>query len=162
MTSRGGDISQQHGFRVESIDHKIKTPITIQVSNSQPSPRPGTRERTARRCPYTLKLTFAIAKEQCLLRVTRSPLVRIHSRIYVTIHYEKIEPAVVVKIKKACAPTQKWNRDFTDSRLKRHVSEIVVAVVVIKHVRIIGEVGDVKIHAPVIIVITNGQAHSRL
>src|SRR6185369_4525501 len=162
MSTRRCDIPQHHRLCIEIVDDEIEFAVTIKISNCKTTSRPRVSQRTAGRRSDTFKLPFLISKQQRLLRVTRSPLVRISSRINMSIHNEQVEPAIVVIIDKTRAPTQKRNRNFTKSGLKRYVCEIVVAVVVIKNVRIVREVGDMKIDAAVVVIITDGETHSRL
>src|SRR5215470_15654626 len=126
---------QKNRRAVEIIDHEIETPIAIEIADREPASGPRIRERTSRRRADPLKLAVQIPKQQRLLRVTRAPLMRIDLRVHVTVHHKQIQPAIVVVIDKARAPTEKRNRHFTQTGLKSYVSKIRVAVVVIEHVR---------------------------
>src|SRR5215211_1439071 len=131
------NIAQHNRLRVEIIDHQIKSTIAIEVSYRQTSSGPRIRQRASRRRAHSLKLALDVAEKQRLLRVTRPPLMLIDSRINMPVYDKQIQPAIVVIIDKTRGPTEKRNRNLTKARLKRHIREVVIAVVVIKRIRII-------------------------
>src|ERR1700752_5216200 len=134
MTTRRSYIPQHHGLSIEIVDYQIELAIAIEIADCKTSSRPGVGECVSGRRSDALKLSLQVSKQQRLLRVTRSPLMRISRRINMSIHKKQIEPAVVVVIDKTRPPTQERDRHFTKARLKRYVGKIVIAVVVIKNV----------------------------
>src|SRR2546423_14195796 len=98
MTARGSNIAQHYRFRVKIVDDEIEPAIAIEISDCESSSGPRVGKRVPRRCTNALKLPLHVAKQQRLLRVTRSPLMRIDLRINMTIYHKKIQPAIVVEI----------------------------------------------------------------
>src|ERR1043165_4842109 len=162
MSTRRRHVLQHHRLCIEIVNNQIEPAITIKIANRKPTSGPRVRKRIPRRRTHSFKLSLHIAKQQRLLRVTRPPLVLISRGINMSIHNKQIEPAIVVVVDKTRSPTQKRNRNFTKPGLKCYVSKIVVAVVVIKNIRIVREVGDMKIHATVVVTITNSESHPSL
>ncbi len=50
---------------------------------------------------------------------------------------QQVFPPIVVKVEKTCPSAQKWNCDFAVPSLKRYISEVAVAVIVVARVRVI-------------------------
>src|SRR6185369_7179916 len=161
-TTRRSHIPQHDRLCIQIVDDEIELAIAIKIADCKTTSRPRVRKRISGRRSHTFKFPLQISKQQRLLRVTRSPLMSISSQINMSIHNKQIEPPIVVVVDKTRTPTKKRNRNFTKPGLKCHVGEVVVAVVVVKNVRIVREVGDMEIDAPVVVIITDSETHSRL
>ena len=79
-----------------------------------------------------------------------------------TIRHDQIQPTVIVIIQEAGAPTKKRKCDLAESGEISHVSEIRIAVIVIKHIRIVREIRDLETDPARVIVITDRNSHPRL
>src|SRR5215813_3695480 len=79
-----------------------------------------------------------------------------------TIPHDQVAPPVVIVVDKCGSPAEKGDCRLADAYLKRNVGEICVTVVSVERVRIVGKVRDMKIHAAIVIVIADRQAHTRL
>src|SRR5215467_3585207 len=86
----------------------------------------------------------------------------VDSGINVAIGEKQIEPAVIVIIEEAGAPTQKWNGRVCDTRGIAHISKTGLAVVAIECVVVVGKVGDRKIHLAIAVVVADSNSHRRL
>src|SRR5207245_2488852 len=135
VSTRSGDILQDTRLPVGVVDDDIQSAIPIQIANRQTPPAPGVSQATARRGADALELAvLQIAKKQRLLSIARSPLIIVDDGVNMSVRHDQIQPAVVVIIYEAGAPTKKWERDFAEPREISHVCEIRIAVVVIKHI----------------------------
>ncbi len=112
MTICSRNIPQHHRLRVEVIDHEIESTIAIEISDCETSSGPRIRERISGRRADALKLPFHVPEEQRLLRITRTPLMRVRRRVNMTIDDEQIQPTIVVVVDEARAPAEKRNRDL--------------------------------------------------
>ena len=75
---------------------------------------------------------------------------------------DQIQPAIVVKIDKASAPTKKRKRDLAESGQKSYIGKISIAVVVIEHVRVVRKVCNVETDTARVVIIADRDSHSRL
>ena len=75
---------------------------------------------------------------------------------------KQIDPAVVVVIEKLRAPADVRQTHRRDLRGVRKIGERVFAVVMIKRVVFVGEVGDEDVELAVVIVVAGGHAHAAL
>src|SRR6266446_4940890 len=134
MASRSGDILQNTRSRVVVVDDDIQATVAIQIGNRQTAPAPGVSQAAAGRGPDAFELAvLQIAKKQRLLSIARSPLIIVNHGVNMSVRYDQIQPTVVVIVYKAAAPTEKWERDFTEPREISHVREIRITIVVIEH-----------------------------
>ncbi len=72
-----------------------------------------------------------------------------------TVGDQHVFPAVVVVIEKSRAPAEERQRQVALARLKRHVAEIALAVVVQHRVVVVGKIRDVEIDQPIIIIVAD-------
>src|SRR5581483_1595792 len=91
----------------------------------------------------------------------RSPVLSVHLRIDMPIHYEKVQPSIVVVIKESCSPSKKWNRGFCDAVLIGSVRKIPGAIVPVQRVVIIRKGCVVQIDGSPMHQIACGNSHRR-
>src|SRR5260370_41247228 len=75
---------------------------------------------------------------------------------------EDVFPAIVIEIKKSEAPSQKWDCDFSNARLKCHIREVRSTFILIESEVVVGEIRDVEGELAVIRIIANRQTHGGL
>ncbi len=80
-------------------------------------------------------------------------------RVDMTVRSKQIEPAVIVVVEKSIAPPYERNCCLRDAGLVTHVRKAGVAVVVVKHLVVIAEIGDKKADQPAVLVVARGDAH---
>src|ERR1019366_3707139 len=97
-----------------------------------------------------------VVEEQGPLGPGGAPVVLVHFGIDVAVHFEQIEPAVVVVVDKTIAPANKGNSDLRDSHVVAHVGEAGVSIVVEEHLVVVSEVGVIEIDQSVVLVIAGG------
>src|SRR5438105_7260920 len=148
MTGRRGDIAQYGGFRVDIIDNHVQSPVAVEIANGQSSTAPR-RRQTASRCRTdAFKLAVAqILEQQSLLSIAGAPLMLVDDGINVPVRDHQIQPTVIVIIQKARAPTQKWERRLAYPGESGEIRKITITVIVIKHVRVVRKICDMKTDA---------------
>ena len=102
-----------------------------------------------------------IAIDDLALLVTRFGLELNHFRINVAVGQKQIQPAVVVEVDPARAPSQPPRVDADSSR-KRPILAVPVARVGVERRRVAGEIRFEHVHRPVAIVVADGDAHAGL
>src|SRR5690349_17963353 len=76
--------------------------------------------------------------------------------------YEKIGPAVIVKVECHGAPAKERNRRVHEAGARGLVGEISVTIIYIEGVVIVGKRCDIEIHFAVVIKIANSDSHRGL
>src|ERR1019366_1625700 len=79
--------------------------------------------------------------------------------IDVAVDHEQVEPAIVIEIDEAVAPSDKRNRCLCNAYLIADVGETGVPVVVIHHLVIVAKVGYEKINQPVVFIVAGRNSH---
>src|ERR1051326_838078 len=163
VAGRSRDVPQDGRLGIGVIDDHVEPAIAIEIADCQTAPTPGCGQAAVGSCPDPFKLAVTkISKQQCLLRIAGSPLMLVNRGVNMAVSHHQIQPAVIVKIQKARSPTQKRERNLSEPRQKSYVGEISIAVIVTEYVRVVRKVCDVKTDSSGIIIIADGDSHSRL
>ena len=145
----GIHVAQQHRRSVDGIDDHIDFAVVEQVAEGRAARgdhdcQPGALHRRDVLEFPVLRSVGHVVKQQRPLRTGRAPVVLIHLRIDVAVHFKQIEPAVIVVVEEPIAPADKGNRGLRNARLVTHVGEARVAVVVEQDFVVVAEVGDIR------------------
>src|SRR5437016_2182537 len=81
-----------------------------------------------------------IEVEEFGLAIAAAGWQRVHLRVDVTADRDKVEPAIVVKVREGCAPLYMGQSGQRDSGLVGDIDEIPVTVVAVEVVVLVGEI----------------------
>src|SRR5215469_9672423 len=86
----------------------------------------------------------------------------INLRVNLSVDRDQVEPAVIVEIDEGHTPFHPGERSHRDSGVVGDVAEIVAALVEVKDVVFVSEVGDIERFESGVVVIAKGNAHRAL
>ena len=119
----------------------------------------GDGQARSRRPRHLHEPALEVPEEQHPLPVGGVPVELVGDRVDVAVGDDEVEPAVVVVIGEGGPPAEERDARTGDARRIADVREEALAVVVVEDVVVVGEVRDVEVVAPVVVVVADGHAH---
>src|SRR5579864_504111 len=153
----------QHNGQISIVrDHNVYKAVVVEIGKSYSASHVGRFKPCTTGLAHLYELTISfVVEERIDLPIMGSGRGLLHLGVNMSIGNENVQPAIIVVIEETAAETEHVPRRSRDPRFVAHLVEKSFPIVVPNVIRGTLEVRNIEIELPVIVEITQRDAHRR-